>query len=170
MSATAPALRLRPRFERVAPCRPGEVLDRLRAALSRPGAPCRGNVFGDHAVLYVLPAEERVWSPFLSLDVGWHPQGTCVRGLFGPKPAIWSLFVAAYAISLFGAVFAGGLAFVQWTLGQPAWAALGLVGLAGVAALVTWAFARYGQRRGQGQMSLLSGFLDDALAEEAHAG
>ena len=164
MSAPAPVLRLRPRFECIAPYRPSEVLTRLRAALEQPGARCCGGVFRDHAVLHVLPAEERVWSPFLSLDVGWHPDGTLVRGLYGPKPAVWSLFVASYAISLFGAIFAGGFAFVQWTLGQPAWVALGLVALAGVGALVTWGFARYGQHRGQEQMTLLRGFLDDALA------
>lgn len=157
-------LRLRPRFACVAPQPPGTVLAQLRAALNAPGAPCYGSVFGDHAVLHVLPDDEHVWSPFLSLDVVWHPDGTEIRGMFGPKPAIWSLFIAAYAACLFGALFAGGFAYVQWTLGQPAWA-LGGLAVAGVGALTTWGFTRYGQHLGQAQMVLLRHFLDEVLAD-----
>jgi hypothetical protein len=163
MTGAAPSVRLRPRFEYVAPCSPVDAAARLQAALRRPGAPCRGDVFDGHAVLYVLPSEERVWSPFLSLDVVRHPEGTRVRGLFGPKPAVWSLFVAAYAVCLFGALFAAGFAVAQWTLGQPAWWALGVLLAAGLGALATWGFARYGQRRGRDQMNVLRGVVDDAL-------
>lgn len=161
-AAPIPAVRLRPRFERVVPCPPEEALARLRAVLEQPGARCRGGVYGSHAVLYVPRTEERVWSPFLSLDVGWHPEGALVRGLFGPKPAVWTLFVAAYAVCLFGALFAGGFAYAQWSLGQPAWALAGLPAAA-MGALVTYGFARYGQHRGRAQMDHLRGFLDDAL-------
>ncbi|MEM1056238.1 MAG: hypothetical protein AAGI52_11975 [Bacteroidota bacterium] len=154
---------MRPRFEYIAPCPADAAPERLHAALAREDAPCRGRVFGGHAVLHVLHDQERVWSPFLSLDIVWHGEGTLVRGLFGPKPSIWSLFVAAYAICGFGALFAAGFAYVQWTLDQPPWA-LWLVLVAALGALATYAFARYGQQRGRGQMDLLRGFLDDALA------
>lgn len=158
-------VQLRPRFECVAPSPPGEVLARLRTALGEPGAPCRGHVFSGHAVLHVLQTEERVWSPFLSLDVEWHPEGTRIRGLFGPKPAIWSLFVASYAFCLFSALGAAGFAYAQWTIQQPPSALIGLAA-ATVVALLTWGFARYGQHLGRGQMNLLRGFLDEVLERE----
>ncbi|MEO0559537.1 MAG: hypothetical protein AAF170_15280 [Bacteroidota bacterium] len=154
--------RLRPRFDFVAPRQPEEVLTRLRSALETPGAPFRGRVFSDHAVLYVLHAEERVWSPFLSLDIGGHPDGTLVRGLFGPKPAIWSLFIAAYAACIFGALGALGFAYAQWTLNQSPWA-LGLLPVAAIGALITYGFARYGQHQGRDQMNRLRSFLHDAV-------
>ncbi|MGB3544589.1 hypothetical protein [Rubrivirga sp.] len=154
---------MRPRFESVAPCPALAAPGRLRAALDAADAPCRGEVYGNHAVLHVPRAQERVWSPFLSLDLVGHPEGTLVRGLFGPKPSIWSLFAASYAVCAFGAVFAAGFAFVQWTLGQPPWALWVLLATA-LGALATYAFARAGQRRGRGQMDLLQGFLEDALA------
>lgn len=155
--------RLRPRFEYVAPCPAEAAPARLRDALERGGAQIRGRVFGEHAVLHVPSGEERVWSPFLSLDLVWHEEGTLVRGLFGPKPSIWSLFVAAYAICGFGAVFALGFAYAQWSLGQPPWA-LWVLPVAALGALATYTFARYGQQRGRGQMDALRGFLDDALS------
>lgn len=160
---------MRPRFEYVAPCPPEAAPGRLSTALARADAPCHGRVFGSHAVLHVLPAEERVWSPFLSLDIVWHSEGTLVQGLFGPKPSVWSLFVAAYAVSIFGALFAGGFGIVQWSLGQPPWA-LAILPLAAVLALVTYGFARYGQQRGRDQMNTLRGFLDAALATPEASG
>ncbi|MEM6326055.1 MAG: hypothetical protein AAF791_02960 [Bacteroidota bacterium] len=154
---------MRPRFEYVAPCPPVAAPGRLQDALEQTDAPCRGRVFGSHAVLHVLHRDERVWSPFLSLDLAGHGDQTLVRGLFGPKPSIWSLFVASYAVWTFGAVFALGFAYVQWTLDQPMWA-FWLLLVSGIGALATYAFARYGQRRGRGQMDLLRRFIDDALA------
>ena len=166
--AAMPA-RMRPRFEYVAPCPPEAGPGRLTAALARADAPCRGQVFGNHAVLHVLHAEERVWSPFLSLDLAWHPEGTVVRGLFGPKPSVWSLFVASYAICGFSVLFAGGFAIVQGSLGQAPWA-LAVLPLAAVSALATYAFARYGQQRGRGQMDTLRAFLEDTLAAPEASG
>ncbi len=153
---------MRPRFDVVAPCPSLAAAERLRAALGRADAPCRGRVFGNHAVLHVLDAQERVWSPFLSVDLVGHREGTLVRGLFGPKPSVWSLFVAAYGVCGFAAVFAAGFGIVQWSLGQPPWAFL-LLPVAAAGALATFGFARYGQQKGRDQMHLLRDFLDDVL-------
>ena len=156
------AARLRPRFEFVTPCSPEEALGRLRTALAAPGA-LPGRVFPGHAVVHIPETDQRVWSPFLSLDVGWHPEGSVVRGRFGPKPSIWSLFVAAYAACGFGALFALVFAASQWSLGQPAWA-LGVLPVVALGALATYGFARYGQLRGHDQMERLRGVVENALA------
>ncbi|HIL56546.1 MAG TPA: hypothetical protein EYG39_01395 [Rhodothermales bacterium] len=154
--------RMRPRFEYVAPCPSGAAADRLRMALDCEGARYRGRVFGTHAVLHVPTDEDRIWSPFLSLDLRGHGEGTLVRGLYGPKPSVWTLFMAAYAICGFAAVFALGFLYAQWSLDQPMWAA-GIFPLAALGALATYGTARYGQHRGREQMDALRTFLDDAL-------
>lgn len=153
---------MRPRFEVLTSCPSRRAAERLRAALDRADAPCRGQVLGSHVVLHVLDTQERVWSPFLSVDMEWHREGTLVRGLFGPKPSVWTLFMASYAVCGFLAIFALGFAYAQWSIGQPPWALL-LVPAAALCALGTYVFARYGQRRGRDQMDLLRGFLDDTL-------
>lgn len=70
--------------------------------------------------------------------------------------------MASYAICVFAALFAGGFALVQWSLDQTPWA-VGILPLAGLGALVTYAFARLGQKRSRGQMDSLRGFLDATL-------
>lgn len=161
-------VRMRPRFEFVAPCPPGEAVGRLRAALDRPETCCRGRVYPGHAVLYVPAAEERVWSPFLSLDFGSREGQTEVRGRYGPKPATWSLFVAAYAVCGCLALFALVYGWAQWSLEQSPWAFAVLPGAA-LAALGVYGLARYGQWRGRAQMEALRAFLDDAIETPAPA-
>lgn len=153
---------MRPRFEVVVPGSAQTAVERLRTALEPTDAGCRGKVFGSHAVLYVPEAQERVWSPFLSIDLVGYGDGTFVRGLFGPKPSVWTFFMASYAVCAFVAIAALGFAYAQWSIGQPLWA-LGGVAVAAVGALATYGFARYGQWRGRDQMTQLRGFLNDAL-------
>ena len=159
-------LRLRPRFSFVAPVALDMAIERLRAALAAPEAGCRGDVFRGHAVLHVPDAHQHIWSPFLSLDLEWHPDGTQVRGLYGPKPSVWSLFVAAYAVCAFLAIVALTFGASQWSLGQAPWAFAG-VPLAVLGGLVVYGLALYGQRRGREQMDTLRRVLDTALGRPA---
>ena len=155
--------RLRPRFEFVTPLAPEVALRRLRETLSAPEAACRGDVFRGHAVLHVPAEAQRIWSPFLSLDFEWHPDGTQIRGLYGPKPSVWSLFIAAYAVCTFLAVFALAYGAAQWSLDRTPWA-FAVLPAAAVGGLVVYGFARYGQHRGRAQMDHLRDVLDAALA------
>ena len=158
--------RMRPRFEFVAPCPPAQAAERLREALGRPEAWCRGNVYRGHAVFYVPHAEERVWSPFLSLDFDGYHEQTRVRGLYGPKPATWSLFLAGYAICGCLALFALVYGWAQWSIDQTPWA-LAVLPAAALGALVVYGLARYGQWRGRAQMEALRRFVDDAVGGPA---
>lgn len=154
-------LRLRPRFERTVAQPPSQVLAHLRA-LERPDAACPGRVYADHAFVYAPPAERRVWSPFLTLDVRPHDGGSRLLGRFSPMPSIWTLFAASYAICAFSAFFAAMVALSQAGLGQAPWA-LGVWPAAALVALATFAFARYGRRRGHGQMEAQRRAVEAAL-------
>lgn len=163
------AARMRPRFECTIPCPPGEAARRLRSALGRPGAWCRGAVYPGHAVLHVPDAEQRVWSPFLTLDFDGEDGQTWCRGRFGPKPSVWSLFVAAYAFCACLTVFALVFGWAQGALGQAPWA-YAVVPAAGLGALGVYGLARWGQHRGDEQMVALRRFFEEAMAATSEGG
>ncbi len=154
-------LRLRPRYERLVAASPSQVLAHLRA-LERSDAACPARVYADHALVYTPPAERRLWSPFLTLDVRPHEAGTRLLGRFSPMPSVWTLFAASYAICAFSAFFAAMFAVSQAGLGQRPWA-LWVWPAAAAVALVTFAFARYGRRRGHGQMEAQRRAVEVAL-------
>lgn len=155
---------MRPRFEADLACPPAAALQQLRARLDAPDAPCHGAFYGAHVVLTVPPQAQHYWSPQLSLDVERRDGRTHLHGLFAPRPAVWTLFVALYAMAGFGGLVGVLFGLSQWGLDQPAhalWAVPAALVLAGVA----YGLALVGQRLGASQMRLLRTFLDDALAD-----
>jgi hypothetical protein len=156
-------LNLRPRFETVTAVEPNDVLRRLDVALGRDDAPVAGRVYSTSAVLKPRPEAVVFWSPQLQVSVDPHlPGGSVVRGQFGPRPAIWSLFVALYAAIGFLATMGMIFGYSQMTLGgsgKALWS--GPVGL--LLAVIVHIVARTGRRLGMAQMRELKGFLDDAL-------
>lgn len=156
--------RLRPRFELVLPCSAPQAAERLRTALADDRYPFRGNGYGHHFVLRVPEAERHFWSPQLSLDLDEEEGKSRMRGLFGPHPSIWTLFVAAYGIAIFSAVTGLLFGLSQWTLGQSPialWAVPGAAVLAGL----TYGIGLIGRRLGYEQVLQLRDVIDNVFAD-----
>ncbi len=155
-------IRLRPRFEFTTPVEPNDVLRRLEQLVGEHPS-VTGRVFATSAVLKIPADRVHFWSPQLEIGIDPHlPGGSLVRGLFGPRPAIWSLFIALYV----GIAFAGGMGviygYAQWTLGA-AGHALWSGPAALVAFLLVYLVGRQGRHLGMKQMHQLRSALDAAL-------
>lgn len=158
--------RLRPRFSRVVPCHPALALARVRLRLREAESPYTGVVTQNHMVLKICETDRHYWSPQLSVDADPHPEGTLLRGHFGPHPNVWTLFLALYAAVIFTLVFAAMYAASQWLISQPptalwAFPAGGLL-LGGI-----YSVAWFGQRLAHDQMQQLSDFFDCAVCQPA---
>lgn len=156
-------LRMRPRFTMLVACSLPDTLTRLHKQLETTDTPCLGAFFDNHAVLKIPPAAQHYWSPQLSLDFEAHPNGTLVRGLFGPRPAVWTMFMAFYAMISFSGMIGVLFGISQWMLGQNALALWTLPAALFLLVLV-YAVALTGQHLGGPQMQTLQGLLRDALA------
>lgn len=142
---------------------PNDVLRRLERVLRDPSASVTGKIFASSAVLTVPPNALHFWSPQLNVSVDPHlPSGSVVHGLFGPRPTIWSLFVALYV----GIGFAGSMGVIygwaEWTLGGSG-AALWSGPAALIAAALVYAAGQMGRRLGMEQMHQLKQLLTDTL-------
>jgi hypothetical protein len=157
--------RMRPRFEVVVPGTAAEILNRLSDRLARSPNPCTGSILDRHVRLKICEAERNYWSPELHVDVERHPDGTLLRGLYGPHPSVWTMFVALYAIIGFGGLLGLIVGAAQWSLGTPPTALWAVPGTA-VLALLVYFVALSGQRLGYEQMVQLRAFLDASVAEE----
>ena len=155
-------LELRPTFQTVTGVEPNDVLRLLEAALTEGDENVVGRIYTSSAVLKVRPEHEQFWSPQLQISVDPHlPGGSVVRGRFGPRPAIWSMFVAIYAaigfLTMMGVIYG----YSQLTLGGSGvylWS--GPIGIA--LALVVYLVARTGRSLGMSQMRQLKKFFEDA--------
>jgi hypothetical protein len=117
---------------------------------------------GRCAEFFVREEERRLWSPCLSVQVEPAPEGSLLRGRFGPHPELWTLFMFTYTAVGFLTVMGLVLGFVQWQSGMSAWGFWGAAtGLAGLAVLLSVSAA--GQRMSAHQMTELKERVDALL-------
>jgi hypothetical protein len=160
MVMTAP--RIRPRFELELADDPDVVMQRLRSKLAQCPR-CTGVSVGCHAELFVPEAEQRLWSPWLSVTV--EPVaagGSRLRGRFAPLPNVWTLYMfLAFALG-FALLVGVTWGYAQWAMGQTPWALLSLPsGL--VLGVALYLVSVVGQRLGHEQITRLENVLLELL-------
>lgn len=156
---------IRPRFQRQHAASAEQVVQQLSHALEKSNTGIEGSVMDYHVVLRIPIEKQHYWSPQLSLTVEQDgEEGTLIRGLYGPRPSVWLMFVFLYSslgtISLFVAI----TGFSQLSLGMPA-PALWALPIAAAIAIVLFLFAKAGERLGKEEMHRLRNFMDTALVE-----
>ncbi len=154
---------IRPRFETVIPMVPEAVTQALRKGLSDPHSSARGRIIHSFVTLTLPDKDRAIWSPQLTLSYGPEPDGgTRIRGVFGPAPGLWTLFMFLYTVLLTtsGILLVYGLVLRQ--LDQDA-GVLWLVPVLLVLFAGLWLTASVGQYLSRHQMATLHGFVRQCL-------
>ena len=73
-----------------------EITSHIRSGLKKENAPCQGNIKKDFITLQLHPEEQHFWSPQLTLSIEKTQDGSLLRGLYGPRPTVWTMFVFFY--------------------------------------------------------------------------
>jgi len=159
---------LRPRFRTIVPLTLEELTNRLHIELEKQEAPFDGKVLKEFAVLRILAKDQHYWSPELSLQLEQQEQGTLIRGLFGPRPGVWTMFAGFYTFTIFLSLIALLYGLSQWSLGMEPYG-LWMLPIPLVLLISAYVTALIGQRLGHEQMQELHQFLDQTLETEAEA-
>jgi hypothetical protein len=153
--------RVRPRFSVTASEPLEQVTTRIRQALDQADAPCCGRIHFEYVTLYLPTEEQHYWSPQLSLSLEPTEEGCLLRGLYGPRPEVWTMFVFFYAIIGLAATIIAIIGFSNMSLGKSGmvlWLLPLLIGLF----LTLYLTAYFGKRMGQDQMVTLHRFLEQS--------
>jgi len=157
-----PKKALRPRIRISSPEKKNVLLERLKERLRNPESKILGIIAAGVITLKIPPEERHYWSPELTFTFEDEENGTLIRGFFGPPPAVWTMFISFYALSLFALLMGLLFGMTQWSLGMAPvglWVAL-------VAALLfagAYAIAWTGQKLSYEHMHLQRNFLYDSL-------
>ena len=157
-------MRPRPLVDVTVTAPPDEVLSRFRDCLATGACTCEGHV-GQKELSLALAGESRhTFSPWVSLQAYPAPEGTRLRGHFGPHPNLWTLFVFIYATWV--VVFIGGsvYGYVQFAMGEHPWGLYVALGAA-VAQAGACGVDLIGRAYGRRQMDTLRQFIDATLPE-----
>ena len=149
---------VRPRFRMELPYPVDELEERLKNALKEEGCGVKGRVIKGHATLFLPKEQQHYWSPQLGISFEEQEGGTLLRGLYGPRPQVWTMFVLFYSIIGFVALVVAVFGLSFWSLGKST-AILWWVPVLAALFFTLYLVAYYGQQLGKDQMHDLDRFL-----------
>mgnify|MGYP000004362715 CR=1 FL=1 len=156
-----PQYRVRPRFkiETNHPIKYWE--DKIKTGLLEEGATCEG-IVNPAFVTISLPADEQqYWSPQLTITMEETENGCLLRGLYAPRPTIWTMFVFFYSIIGFSIMTIGIIGLSNLSLNKSG-AILWYIPVLVIAFLSFYLVAYFGQRMARNQMIRLHNFLEES--------
>ena len=128
------------------------------------GSDFLGKIVDHHIIIDVHKDEEHFWSPQLQIEVEENEKGgTLIKGLYGPKPQIWSLFMFIhFGVAIAFMVFLV-LAYTRWSLEQDYSFALMMCFIMPLLWFVLYFLGRLGRKKGAEQIHQIDAFLKELL-------
>jgi len=124
-----------------------------------------GILISDGHVIIDIPVEENhFWSPQLNIEIEKFDENeSTVKGLFGPKPQVWTLFMFIHFAMAFAFIGLSIVTYVKWSLMGDYKTALILTVALPILWIVMYFLGRIGKKRGHKQMDELHGFMMKTL-------
>ena len=119
----------------------------------------------DNHVFIRLPKhKQHFWSPQLDLDISsFEPGKTVLRGLFGPKPAVWTMFMFFHFVVACLFIAAGAWAYSNASLEEPFITQIVIMFLLIIVWFVLYFAGRMGKAAGKDEMHDLHRFMRKTL-------
>lgn len=160
--------RVRPRIYVETNLSAEEIDNRIKNQLKNSQCSCEGSSTKGYATIFPREEEQHFWSPQLTITLDETDGKTKIRGLYGPKPSVWTMFVFFYAVIAFAILIVSMIGLSYWSLEMPSnilWWIPALV----VLFLTLYLVAYFGQKLGQRQMTHLHRFIEKCVGEEIQA-
>lgn len=155
---------LRPRFYLEVSAKQTVLLEKFKKATQSDTFKYKSKIV-DHHIVIDFPADENhSWSPQLHLEIEEKDANTSVvRGLFGPKPEVWTLFIVAHFCVALTCIGFATLAYVQWILKTELRTSLAIALTMPVVWVALYVMGRIGKRKAQNQTKELHDLVTGIL-------
>jgi len=137
----------------------GNAFDKI---LKTPSPPCKGYVHDQYVTLYPMPEDIHYWSPQLSIYMEEDDEQTLLHGRYGPRPAVWTMFVFFYSVIGVAVVIVAVIGFANMSINASG-AILWLLPILSLIFLSLYLVAFFGQKKGYDQMVDLQHIVEDVL-------
>ncbi len=118
----------------------------------------------DHVFLKIPKEKQHYWSPQLDLEIVSFEEGKAfLRGVFGPKPAVWTMFMFMHFAVVCLFLGFGIWAYTRATLDEPFMVQVLLMCLMVFGWFGLYFAGRMGKAKGRDEMHLLYGFMKKVL-------
>ncbi len=157
--------RIRPRIRFETELTPEKLHRIIKERLAATEVKCEGQVLPGFATIYPKQEDQHYWSPQLTIHFEKTEMGSLVRGLYGPKPSVWTMFMFFYSFIGFVTMIAAMVSLSYWSLGQESiifWSVPILI----LIFLSLFLVAYLGQKFGHQQIISIHRFLEECVGEK----
>lgn len=156
---------LRPRFKFTVEQAPEAVIKKFRLQQEIKTQKHQIKIVGHHIIIDVAKEEDHYWSPQLHIEIeGFDDNNRAlVKGLFGPKPQVWTFFMFLHFAVAFAFVVFGIMAYVKWILKTNYTFSLVMTCLMPLVWVLLYFVGRFGKKTGQKQMNELFAFCKQLI-------
>jgi hypothetical protein len=157
------SIRIRPRFKKQYEL-PSETVEGIIKEKLHSNSEFTASLDSGHYTIRIKQKDRHFWSPQLSLTLEEDANKTLIRGLYGPAPNVWTLFLLAYLAIGVLSLFALFMGLSYWMLGQESQILWALLFLA-ISALGVYMIAQFGQKLGAEQTFKLHQFIESCFQD-----
>ena len=151
--------KLRPRFRYFVTESQLEVQQKFSEALKNTSnSGFTGSALKYHIVIDYPQNKRHFWSPQLDLNLETYKEGTLIRGLLGPRPNVWTVFMFFYSISIFLGIVGFIIGIGQWSMENPPFAFWSLP-ISGLLFITVYYIGRVGKQIAHDESIALRNFL-----------
>lgn len=110
---------LKPRFKMEYDEPRDEIVSKFKSNLENQECRYCSKMVGNHIIIDIPKEEEHFWSPQLNIELVEENDKTTVKGILGPKPKIWTMFMFIHFIIAFLFILFFVWFYVNWSLEKP---------------------------------------------------
>ncbi|MEE9348701.1 MAG: GTP-binding protein [Flavobacteriaceae bacterium] len=155
---------LKPRFKMTYDESQEVILNKFKANLSNTDCKYCSKISDNHVFMDVPKVDAHFWSPQLAVEVVKGDNGkTIVKGILGPKPQVWTLFMFFHFAMALAFIVFSVLFYVKWSLEKPAAFYKFMILALPVLWVIMYFVGQWGKKLAYKQMVELDDFLMETL-------
>lgn len=156
---------LKPRFKLELDTEKQILIDKFADNLQSENYDYNYKISDNHFFIDIPESEDHFWSPQLHLEIVDHEKGSLIRGLFAPKPTIWTFFMFLHVIVAVCFMVFFVIAYSKWSININYSFALGMCLAMVVLWFVLYFSGQLGKLKARIQMDELRIFIINTLKE-----
>jgi hypothetical protein len=155
---------LRPRFSIDLQENATQLFERVANALKKEDCNFKSSVSDGHFFVDVAEKESHFWSPQLQFEiVELDENSSAIKGLFGPKPQVWTLFMFVHFIVGTAFLCFAIMTYVKYTLEESLFFPVVMLIVLPLVWMLLYLLGNVGKETGKHQMKKLHDFLIEII-------
>ncbi|TYQ00155.1 hypothetical protein C7447_101764 [Tenacibaculum adriaticum] len=154
---------LRPRFSIMCERKATEVMHTLLSNLKENKKDFKTRISDNHIFIDIPEKETHFWSPQLHFEVVEDEGKTKIKGLFGPKPQVWTLFMFVHFFVATAFIGFTIMFYVKNKFGESVVFPLVMLVVLPIIWFLLYFLGQFGKQTGKNQMDDLKNFMKDIL-------